>query len=136
MNTVDYRQYVGKYVWSDNEENYQSDFFDTREEAAADGFASNDDGYGVWVARVAAFNFNYDHIAESVIEQLQEQAYEEVGEVMESWLVGDDFKKAVAAIAPKIREVIESSHLPNFYRVEDAKYHEPVAQSEQEVKHD
>ena len=112
-----------KWVYSMDEEVFSnSDYFDTKEEAIEAGEEyAKDCGYSqYYVGQCKEFIPRVD--AEDLIERMQEQAYEEVGEVTEDWLE-DATSEAINELAEELHMLFQKwmkkySLEPSFYRVE------------------
>lgn len=74
---------AGKWGYSTNEERYYGDF-DTKEEAIHEAEACEDVGTDYWVGQFKDIVVHVD--ADRIIEQAQEDAYEEAGDFSEDWL--------------------------------------------------
>lgn len=117
---------MGKYTWSSNEsdELWQHDCFDTVDECIKD--AKENYGYAIGetiaIGETASFVVNID--AERVLENLEEDAYEECGEAAERWI---DYKKgSLNKLSEKLTQCVnewlkETEQEPSFYHITDTR---------------
>jgi hypothetical protein len=117
------------YCLSSNEETFSGDYA-SREEAIA--FAADELGVEpgglFWVGRSVPYVVEVrKHTADRLVEQLAEDAYDEVGDVAEDWLrrVTDG---QLTDLASRLDSVVEAwledyGHEPGFWRVEDVTEH-------------
>lgn len=111
-----------KYTWSKSatDELWQHDCFDTVEECIKD--AKENYGYEIGetiaIGETAGFVVNIDAI--DVLERLEENAYEECGEVVEGWI---DYKKSpFDKLSEKLTACVnewlkETNQQPTFYHI-------------------
>lgn len=121
-----------KYTWeySENEEIWQNDVFDTIEDCILDAKENYCVEPGetiaigeivLWEPHVSAYN---------ILEQIEEDAYDECGEVAESWYTYDyrssEDKKKVEELSDKITEIVkqwlkENGTYPTFSKIQNVK---------------
>lgn len=113
-----------------DEEDYRGVFFDTKEEALkeARNEVKSDDSYSgdevIWVGKVKTFT-PVVSVADDLLYDLQDQAYDEAGYYAEDWL--DDVKKEDQdeldnAIQSCFMEWLEKhpEYKPEFFTIEDS----------------
>lgn len=109
-----------EYTWSDNEndEHWWHDTFDSVEECIADAKENYliDTGATIAVGTVKPYVVNID--AETYLESLEEDAYEECGDVAEDWI---DYESA-DQLSERLTECVnqwlkETGNEPSFYKI-------------------
>lgn len=112
-----------KWGYSLNGEDYDG-LYDTKEDAIKQGFIDAQEyGKEVFFVAKAVITFQPHVYAEGIIEEIQENAYDEGGEYAETYL--DDVKREhLEELEEKLNEVLSNwinkyEYNPNFYSVED-----------------
>lgn len=114
-----------KYVWSENEEMFNSEEFDTIEEALEDAKQYIDYPTIVYIGKVKEVN-ELDIInASRIIDDVREAVYEQAGEVSEDFLdkVTDEQEKMLKEKVEKVfyEWLKETKNIPSFFAVRDIK---------------
>lgn len=117
-----------KWAYSLNNEYYNSPFYDSFDKALVDGIKDGkEDGYNyVYVGRVMEFVPSID--PDSVIEELQQKAYDEAGEVSLDYLEDIPLKDRLK-LGEMLTETFkqwakDTNNEPTFYTVEEVSEHE------------
>lgn len=126
-----------RYCFSSDGERFDGDC-DTREAALAQGISESSDHKRrpVAIHTGVAVPFDEWHVfAENVLEQMQEQAYDEVGECSEGWL-SDVTKEAHQELEDQLNAVVDAwltkhGHTPHFFSVNDIEVHPLAPESHQ-----
>ena len=115
---------MNQYTWSNKEDDelWQHGIFGTKKECIEDA----KENYGVKAGETIAIGstrpFMVSIDAESVLENLEEQAFEECGEACEDWIdyKTEDVKRLSEALTDCVNKWLEETkQKPNFYQVED-----------------
>lgn len=120
------------YSYSTDEEAFRGEF-STREEALSEG-ADGLTGITVWTGKCVPVNIKkYLPDACEILERMAESAYEDAGDVAESW-IDDVSKEQRNELTDAISAVITSwldkhKYQPNFWNVEDVVKHDIPAES-------
>lgn len=119
-----------KYTWeySENEEIWQNDVFDTIEDCildAKENYCVEPDGTIAigeivpWEPHVSAYN---------ILEQIEEDAYEECGEIADGWKTFEwkNDRKKVEELSEKLTEIVkqwlkDNGTYPTFSKIENVK---------------
>jgi hypothetical protein len=124
-----------KFCFSSNQETYQGNY-DTREEAVMEAIDHEDlaEGSTVWTGELKAIEVKrLIPRASYLIEQMQEAAVEEVGEVVEGWLdhtskeAADDLRSRVAEAVSAWLDADPSRQI-HFWGVEHIQEHTVTAE--------
>lgn len=113
---------MGKWVYSTNSETFNSDLYDSKENAIQDAISDHGDDYEfIYVGQVVSVHPRLD--VEDAIERAVESLYDDVGEVAEGYLESLP-KEELADLQEKIDEtfkqwLIKYSNEPTFYKVEN-----------------
>jgi len=115
-----------KYTWtkSENDELWQNGTFETVEDCIADAKENYEYSAGEDIAVGVVNNFVAKVDAESVLEAIEEQAYEECGEACEGWI---DYKnEAVDKLQDTLTNCLnewlkETKQEPEFYGITNIK---------------
>ncbi len=122
------------WVWTNNEDRFDSDEYPTREDARAAGVEESDPGQYVWTGRKTAASSLIHVDGYGTIERVCEAVAEECGEVADDWLrteqeatkwrparsgvsraqVADLTKRLTSAFEAWLTEV---GQVPTFYQV-------------------
>lgn len=110
-----------EWYHSRNGENFSSSAFSTKEEAIADGKEYHD-GESFWVGQSAPYEDYLEHFdADTVFDDLVNNACEEVGEVAEDWLdnIAPEEKMKLQDVlnAALVGWMKETKEEPIFYRI-------------------
>jgi len=115
-----------KYVWSECDERYGSDEFDSREEALA-AAREEEPGATIWTGVVVKLKLADGfprHVEYCFWDTLEEQFFEEVGECGE--LRPKPSEEAWEDLRRRLNEWADAHDLhPKFFRVDDIVRHEP-----------
>jgi hypothetical protein len=112
------------YTWSyhETDELWQHDIFDSKEDCIADAKEnySCKAGETIAIGKPKAFVPSVD--AESVLEALEEQAYEECGDASDGWL--DYPRQAIDNLSDRLTKCVndwlkETKQEPSFYTITD-----------------
>lgn len=111
-----------EYTWSysENDELWQHDTFDSIEDCIADA----KENYGIGADDTIAVGIVEPYVvsvdAETILENLEENAYEECGDAAESWI---DYKKElIDQLSNRLTECVnqwlkETGNEPHFYKI-------------------
>lgn len=107
-------------AYSRNEENFYADLHDVLMDMDTDG--NLEVGVSLWEGEVkhptgASLSFG---VVDQVIDQLQENAYEEAGEFAEAWLT-DVPQEKLRELGDLISQWIDTNAPPRFFTVQDVK---------------
>jgi hypothetical protein len=116
----------GKYCHSQDEEIWNSDHFDTKNEAALDADAcyAPVSGETFLIGKVAdpLNGISFD-VSDLITERLAEWMYEKVGDCSDDWLTGDERKRVEERIKkeiePLLEKIIREEAKPTFYSIDD-----------------
>jgi len=120
----------GNWHWSDNDENWSADNgpYDTRDDALEAGRAELEEEHQrscrVWTGQRTEYTGTID--ADSVIENLGEQAYEEVGDHVGDWPSPDAERKVRFQAA--LDAAVALLPAPTFFKIDHVESHEPKEQ--------
>lgn len=111
----------GQWTWSFEEDSlWYNDAFDTKEEAITDGkeCAKDEEKDCIYIGQIKLVGLPVID-AETILEQLGEQVYDEVGEVAEDYLINVP-KEAVQELEEALNKVFEEwatkhKQYPSFY---------------------
>lgn len=119
-----------KYTWeyNDDTELWYNDLFDTVEDCIADAR----DNYMVEIGETIAVGEVVPYepyiMADDVLDKLEEDAYEECGEVAEDWNAYSwkDDKESLDELSNKLTEIVrqwlkDNGTYPYFYKIENVK---------------
>lgn len=117
-----------KWAFSLDNEYYNSPLYDSYQEALKDGIdeASTNECDKVYVGKVVEFVVSVD--ADNVIEELQQKAYDEAGDVSLDYLEDIPLKDRLK-LGEMLTEIFnkwakETNNEPNFYTVEETSVYE------------
>lgn len=116
-----------KYTWeySDNEEIWRHDLFDTIEDCVLDAKENYcvEPGTEIAVGEVVACEIYID--STDVLETLENQIYDEYGEISEGWNAFNykEDKEKLESLSTKLTNVVkawlkENNNMPTFYKIE------------------
>lgn len=119
-----------KYTWeyNDDTELWYNDLFDTVEDCIADAR----DNYMVEIGETIAVGEVVPYepyvMADNILDELEEDAYEECGEVAEDWNAYSwkDDKESLDELSNKLTEIVrqwlkDNGTYPYFYKIENVK---------------
>lgn len=115
----------GQYIWNENDEEYwNNDSFDTIEEALKDAKTNTNNIKGVYIGQVR--NFVPRVKADDVIEQIQEDAYELVGDVSENYFskVSKEHEEELNKTLTMVFNIWAEKYgyTPDFYYIDKIKF--------------
>lgn len=121
-----------KYTWeySENEEYWTKDVFDSVEDCILDA----KENYGIEPGETIAIGkpIHWEPYVNvyTILDQLEENAYEECGEVAENWYAYDykseEGRKSLDELSDKLTEIVkqwlkDNGTYPTFYKIENVK---------------
>ena len=119
-----------KYTWeyNDDTELWYNDLFDTVEDCIADAR----DNYMVEIGETIAVGEVVPYepyvMADNILDELEEDAYEECGEIAEDWNAYSwtDDKESLDELSNKLTEIVrqwlkDNGTYPYFYKIENVK---------------
>ena len=119
-----------KYTWeyNDDTELWYNDLFDTVEDCIADAR----DNYMVEIGETIAVGEVVPYepyiMADNILDELEEDAYEEFGEVAEDWVSYSwkDDKESLDELSNKLTEIVrqwlkDNGTYPYFYKIKNVK---------------
>jgi folate-dependent tRNA-U54 methylase TrmFO/GidA len=112
---------IGQWVWSFDEEVFQSSAYDTKEEVIGAAKEECDASDQFWVGQVAPVNLSTAVDVDGVLETIAISAYDEVGTVAEDYLCHVD-KEDYEILEERMSKVMadwmkEFGYEPTFYKV-------------------
>ena len=121
-----------KYTWeySENEEYWTKDVFDSVEDCIEDAKENYDIKPGETIVIGEPFYWEPYVSSINILESLEENAYEEVGEVAENWYAYDykseEGRKSLDELSDKLTEIVkqwlkDNGTYPDFYKIENVK---------------
>ena len=113
-----------QYTWSNNknDELWQHDIFSSKEECIADAKENYEIKSGETIAIGVSIPYVVNVDAERVLENLEEQAFEQCGEACEGWIdyKHEDIIRLSNALSDCVNAWLkETKQEPNFWQVDD-----------------
>lgn len=119
-----------KYTWeyNDDTELWYNDLFDTVEDCIADARDNYMVEIGETIAVGEVIPYEPYVMADNILDELEEDAYEECGEVAEDWEAYSwtDDKASLDELSNKLTEIVrqwlkDNGTYPYFYKIENVK---------------
>ena len=118
---------MGNYTWSrsKDDELWRHDVFETEKECVEDAVKNYDFEIGDTIAIGTTCAFIPSLCAETILEDVENNAFDECGEVAEDWINFKD-KENLEVLSARLTECLvqwlkETKQEPSFYKIEDIK---------------
>ena len=116
------------YIWNEyeNDEIWYHDMFETEEECIADAIENYDIGLGETIAIGRVYEYVPYPDVDRMLEQMEEDAYEECGDVAYDWDVSirkgneEAYDELCADVANAVNKYLKKIGMtPNFHKITD-----------------
>lgn len=114
------------WTYNENDEIWQHDIFKTEDECILDAKENYGFGYGETIAIGTVVPYTVFADVDTLLERLEEDAYEECGEVAEGWEISSrkHYDKEMDKLQEEITECINKyllsiKEMPSFYKIDD-----------------